>query len=365
MSAVDSSSGRAERILITGGAGFIGTNVAHRLLREGAHVKVLDSLSRPGSEANVRELLGRYPRQIEFVQADVRDAAAVRGAVQDVEHVYHLAAQVAVTTSLADPRQDFDINAGGTLTVLEAARTCQAPPSVIFASTNKVYGALADLALSPTANRYVWADRTARAAGVSESRALQFQSPYGCSKGAAEQYVLDYAHSFGLRTVVMRMSCIYGPYQNGTEDQGWVAHFVRAVLAGSPVTIYGSGLQVRDLLFVEDLVDAFEHARADIGALSGRAFNMGGGPANAASILEVLEQIERLTGLRCPTRFGPWRTGDQRYYVSDTTAFQDATGWQPRTRVNNGLAVLLQWLGRSAAPPLRSADAPLTAGGEL
>jgi CDP-paratose 2-epimerase len=353
-----------ERILITGGAGFIGTNIGRRLLREGAHVTVFDSLSRPGSDANVHELQSRHSGQVEFIHADVRDAAAVRAAVQNIEHVYHLAAQVAVTSSLADPRHDFDINAAGTLNVLEAARACAVPPSLIFASTNKVYGALADLALTTADKRYALADRAAGAAGVAERRSLEFHSPYGCSKGAAEQYMLDYARSFGLRTVVMRMSCIYGPYQNGTEDQGWVAHFMRAAMAGRPITIYGSGLQVRDLLFVEDLVDAFEYARADIGAISGRAFNMGGGAANAASVLEILDLIARLTGQHCPTSFGPWRTGDQRYYVSDTTAFHEATGWHPQTSVLEGLTALFRWLGGVRAVP-RPVAAPLAAGSSL
>jgi CDP-paratose 2-epimerase len=349
---------RGERILITGGAGFIGSNVAHRLLRDGAHVKLFDSLSRAGSDANVNELQSCYAGQMELIHADVRDAAAVRAAVQNVEHVYHLAAQVAVTSSLADPRRDFEINALGTLNVLEAARACGAPPSLVLAATNKVYGALTELALHASDKRYALAEQSKNTAGISEWHSLEFHSPYGCSKGAAEQYVLDYARSFGLRAVVLRMSCIYGPYQNGTEDQGWVAHFMRAAMAGRPITIYGSGLQVRDLLFVEDLVDAFEHARTDIDALSGRAFNMGGGIANVASLLEILDQIERITGRNCTVRFGPWRSGDQRYYVSDTTAFQKATGWQPRTSVSEGLCALFEWLGGGRAPP-RPMAAPL------
>jgi CDP-paratose 2-epimerase len=292
----------------------------------------------------MRWLASLYPGQIEFTCADVRDIDAVRVAVRDVAHIYHFAAQVAVTTSLNDPRQDFETNAAGTLNVLEAARACREPPSLLFASTNKVYGALTDIVLEESATRYIPLDPAIRAAGVNESRSLDFHSPYGCSKGAAEQYVLDYSRSFGLRTVAMRMSCIYGPHQNGTEDQGWVAHFLRAITGGHAVTVYGSGLQVRDILYVEDLVDAFECARIEIDGLSGRAFNLGGGAANTVSVVEILEHIERLTGRRCEKSFRDWRTGDQRYYVSDTRAFYRAVGWRPRTGVDAGLAALFAWL---------------------
>jgi CDP-paratose 2-epimerase len=345
------------RVLITGGAGFIGTNVAHRLLGNGAQVRLLDSLARPGSDANVRWLTRRYPQQIEFTCADVRDAEAVQVAVRDVTHIYHFAGQVAVTTSLSDPRRDFEVNAGGTLNVLEAARACRRPPTLLFSSTNKVYGALPDIELEQSETRYVPVDPRVREAGVSESRPLDFHSPYGCSKGAAEQYVLDYSRSFGLRTVVMRMSCVYGPHQNGTEDQGWVAHFLRAIMADRPITVYGNGLQVRDVLFVEDLVDAFESARANMDGSSGRAFNLGGGAANAVSVLEVLDLIENLAGRRCKKSFQGWRIGDQRYYVSDTAALQLATRWTPRTDVATGLSALWRWL-RDAERQATASDAP-------
>lgn len=362
MSAIDHRDSRTgDRVLITGGAGFIGTNVAQRLLHDGVQVKLFDSLSRPGSDANVRWLTHRYPQQLEFVHADIRDAAAVRAAVRDVDHIYHFAAQVAVTTSLADPQQDFEINARGTLNVLEAARACRVPPSLVFSSTNKVYGSLADVDLDSSQQRYIPVDARTRAAGIGESRPLEFHSPYGCSKGAAEQYVLDYSRSFGLRSVVMRMSCIYGPHQNGTEDQGWVAHFMRAIMTGRPITIYGTGLQVRDVLFVEDLVDAFEHARGDIDALSGRAFNIGGGVTNAVSVLEILQQIEQLTQRSCTKSFEPWRVGDQRYYVSDTTAFWEATRWHPRTDVSAGLAALFEWLEETSVAERARTSAPAAA----
>lgn len=354
------------RILITGGAGFVGTNLAQHLLQAGASVRILDSLARPGSERNIEWLSGRFAHRFEFQRDDVRDEQAVARAMSGVEHVFHLAAQVAVTTSLLDPRTDFEVNAQGTLNVLEAARRSAHPPSIAYASTNKVYGILPDVAVRAAATRYGPLDEALGARGIDEARHLDFHSPYGCSKGAAEQYVLDYARSYGLRTVVLRMSCIYGPHQHGNEDQGWVAHFVRSALADRPVTVYGDGKQVRDVLFVEDLVDAFERARRRIERLSGKAYNIGGGPANTTSILELLERIERLTGRALRVSYDDWRVGDQRYYVSDISSFASATGWRPRTSVDAGLGQLCAWLKpaqQAAVAP--AAVAPLAGSGAV
>ena len=343
-------------ILITGGAGFVGTNLAQRLLGEGARVRIYDSLARAGSEENIAWLEERFPRGLEFIHDDVRNAQSVRAAVKGVEHIYHLAAQVAVTTSLVDPLGDFEVNVRGALNVLEAARGATRPPSVLYSSTNKVYGVLADVPLHAREHRYEPTDAEMRARGVSELRPLDFHSPYGCSKGAADQYVLDYARSYGLAAVVFRMSCIYGPHQHGNEDQGWVAHFVRCALGGRQVAIYGDGLQVRDVLFVDDLVDAFERARAAMGALSGRAFNIGGGPANAIGVLELIRRIELRTGRPIPLRFDAWRVGDQRYYVSDASRFQEATGWRPRVAVDAGLDALCAWFAEEAPPRARGPE---------
>lgn len=344
----------AKCILITGGAGFVGTNVAKHLAGQGMQVRIFDSLARAGSEQNIAWLCDRFPDRIEFMRGDTRDRSAVEAALEGVEHIYHFAAQVAVTTSLVDPSEDFEVNARGTLNLLEAARACERRPSLIYSSTNKVYGGLADVEVQPIGNRYVPTDEIVRLSGIGETRSLDFHSPYGCSKGAADQYVLDYARSFGLHAVVLRMSCIYGPHQHGNEDQGWVAHFVRRALADMPVTVYGDGCQVRDVLFVEDLVDAFERARSGIEELSGYAFNMGGGVQNTMSVLELVEHLERIRGRPMQVSRDEWRVGDQRYYVSDTSRFSAATGWRARTGVSAGLSALCDWFEQHehVVPPL-------------
>ncbi len=327
--------------LVVGGAGFIGTNVADRLLSQGEEVVVFDSLARAGVERNLEWLRAKHGERLEFVRGDVRDRAALRPAVERAGRVFHLAAQVAVTTSLVDPMDDFERNALGTLNVLEEIRRLDTPPPLLFTSTNKVYGGLEDVPLVFRNGRYEPEDRR----GVDESRPLDFHSPYGCSKGAADQYVIDYARTFGLPAVVLRMSCIYGPHQCGTEDQGWVAHFLLQALRGEPITVFGDGGQVRDVLYAPDLVDAFLLAFENMDRLSGGAFNMGGGPGNTVSLLELLAQIEALTGARPGVDFGAWRPGDQRYYVSDTTKFRTATGWSPRHTASEGIAALYEWLG--------------------
>ncbi|MBP7147065.1 MAG: GDP-mannose 4,6-dehydratase [Acidobacteria bacterium] len=336
--------------LITGGAGFVGCNLADRLLSAGRPVTVLDDLSRPGVETNLAWLREHHGDRLRVVRGDVRDAALVRDALDGAGQVFHFAAQVAVTTSLHDPLADFEVNARGTLTVLEQIRRQRQPAGLIYTSTNKVYGALPDLELVREDRRYRPVEARVAERGIAEDRPLDFHSPYGCSKGAADQYVLDYARTFGIPAAVFRMSCIYGPHQFGTEDQGWVAHFLIRALEGHEITIYGDGLQVRDLLYVEDLVDAFLAVERDIGAHAGRAFNVGGGPANAVSLLEVLEEIAGLEGAAPRLAFEPWRPGDQRYYVSDTSRLGAATGWRPHTPVHDGLRHLRSWLVAARAP---------------
>ena len=330
------------RALVTGGAGFIGCNLADRLAGEGAEVIVFDALARPGVERNLAWLQARHGARVVPVTADTRDSRAVAEIAREADVIFHLAAQVAVTTSLADPREDFEINIGGTLNVLEAARRHRTP--VIFASTNKVYGDLGDLPLERLGEAYRPRDPAVRERGVGEARPLDFHTPYGCSKGAADQYVLDYARSFDLPTSVLRMSCIYGPHQMGTEDQGWVAHFLIQALQDRPISIYGDGRQVRDILFVDDAVNAYMAAWRRIEQVAGRPFNLGGGPANAVSLLELIAHIEQVIGRKVTLEFGDWRAGDQRYYVSDARAARRELGLPEPRAWRSGVAALAEWL---------------------
>ena len=337
-----------EPILITGGAGFVGTNVAAHFLDAGRQVVLFDSLARAGVSENFEWLRARFGSQVQLCQRDIRDAEAVSEQIERASAVFHFAAQVAVTTSLDDPRADFEINALGTLNVLEAIRQrARGPIPLIFTSTNKVYGALEDVPVATINRRHLPADATLATTGISEARPLDFHSPYGCSKGAADQYVVDYARTFDLPLAVFRMSCIYGPHQKGTEYQGWVAHFLLQALRGEPITLYGDGHQVRDLLWAPDLVEAFALGLENIGALRGRAWNIGGGPDNIASLLEIVEMIEALHGARPTIEWGDWRPGDQKFYISDTRAFQNATGWRAQTGVRAGVAQLYNWLAQS------------------
>jgi CDP-paratose 2-epimerase len=332
------------RVLITGGAGFIGTNVTTRVLADGGEAVVLDDLSRAGVKANLRTLrsLGAG-RRLRVVVADVRDRGALRRALDGVDTVFHFAAQVAVTTSVDEPRHDFEVNLGGTFAVLDEVRACATPPALLFTSTNKVYGDMLDLVTVRDGDRYVPADRQLREHGISEARPLSFCSPYGCSKGGADQYVLDFAKSYGIPSVVFRMSCIYGPHQCGNEDQGWVAHFLLQAMAGKPITIFGDGRQVRDALYVDDLVAAMALAVDGVDRFGGQAFNMGGGPANTISLLELLALVEELNGRAPSVSYDAWRIGDQRTYVSDTRRFRAATGWSPKVGVREGVERLHHW----------------------
>jgi len=336
-------------VLISGGAGFIGTNLADRLLSDGRVVTIFDNLSRPGVDRNLRWLCDRHGASVRVEIGDIRDARAVKRAVRDATQVFHFAAQVAVTTSLLDPLNDFEVNARGTLNLLEAMRARPDPPSIVFTSTNKVYGDLEDLALDAGSTRYSPSDAAVCRYGVSEARPISFHSPYGCSKGTADQYVLDYARTFKIPGAVFRMSCIYGPHQCGTEDQGWVAHFLINAIKGKPITVYGDGMQVRDILFVDDLVEAFLRAQANMDSISGQAFNIGGGPSNTTSLVELFDCIETLHGERPELEFDNWRAADQRYYVSDTRRFRNATGWHAKTSVAAGLEALYRWLQQSRA----------------
>jgi len=328
--------------MVTGGAGFIGSNLTHRLLAQGHEVTVYDNLARRGTEKNVAWLRKNHGDRFGLVQADVRDYASVVQALEGFEIVYHLAAQVAVTWSVADPREDFEINALGTLNVLEASRRSKESPIVLFTSTNKVYGGMDEVEITEHEKRYGYASLPK---GVSEAQPLDFHSPYGCSKGAADQYVRDYARIYGLRTVVMRMSCIYGPRQFGIEDQGWVAHFLISSVLGRPITIYGDGKQVRDILYIDDLLRAFEQAVDRIDVTAGQVYNMGGGPENTISVwTEFREVLTELLGHDIDANYDDWRPGDQLVYISDPTKARRALDWEPTTSVRVGIEKLFRWV---------------------
>ena len=333
------TSGGAQTILITGGAGFIGSNLAQRLLAEPElRVRIFDNLSRRGVEHNLawlRSLRGANNR-LEIIQGDVRNAKAVAQATREVSEIYHLAAQVAVTTSIDDPETDFEINAQGTLRILEAARRSPRKPFVLFTSTNKVYGSLEGVPVHAAETRY--AADTPDFPGVDEHEPLDFHSPYGCSKGTADQYVRDYARIYNLPTVVFRMSCIAGPRQFGNEDQGWVAHFLYSALAGNPITVYGDGRQVRDILHVHDLVDAMIAAREHRRTSRGQIYNLGGGPARTTSVLELLRHIENHTGKSLNLHYKEVRPGDQPLYISDTAKLERDTGWRATRSLAQTLA---------------------------
>lgn len=330
-------------ILITGGAGFIGANVARAYLDRNEPVHIFDNLSRPGVDQNVAGLRDAYPGRVLFTRADVGDREQLRKAVQNAKAIYHLAAQVAVTTSLDHPVDDFQTNLVGTINLLEAMRQAGSDATLLFTSTNKVYGKLAGIALHNTGSRWEPQASHIASAGINEEHPLQFLSPYGCSKGAADQYVLDYARSYRIKATVFRMSCIYGRYQLGSEDQGWVAHFVRQAMKGEPITIYGDGKQVRDLLFVDDLVRAMQLAHENMNVAAGEPFNLGGGSANSTSLLELIREIRRLTGNPVEIDWGPERLGDQKWYVADTSKIGKTLGWSPMVGIREGIRILHDW----------------------
>ncbi len=331
------------QILITGGAGFIGCNLTEACIRAGHQVTIFDNLSRRGSQANLDWLRASFGDGFRFVQGDIRDYPAILATASGQEAIYHLAAQTAVTTSVTDPRPDFEINALGTFNVLEAARHAGHDPVFVYSSTNKVYGGMEDAPATELATRYVL---EAYPDGVSEERPLDFHSPYGCSKGSADQYVRDYARIYGLRSVVFRQSCIYGQRQMGVEDQGWVAWFVIAAVTGKPITIYGNGKQVRDLLHINDLVRAFQMATEQIDVTKGEVYNLGGGPANTLSIwAEFGPLLKELTGREVvPAAWRDWRPGDQPVFVADVSKAQHEFGWAPQVSVRDGIARLIEWV---------------------
>jgi CDP-paratose 2-epimerase len=330
------------KIIITGGTGFIGSNAANRYLRRGVDVIIVDDLSRHGTGKNLDWL--RSQGSLEFVRLDIRDGdrlARLFRDNRDADRILHLAGQVAVTTSVTSPREDFEINAIGTFNVLEAMRLGRLTAPLIYSSTNKVYGEMTDVGAVEKNGRYAYESLPS---GVSEQRNLDFHSPYGCSKGAADQYVIDYHRIYGLRTTVFRQSCIYGYRQFGAEDQGWVAWFMIASQLGRPITVFGDGKQVRDILFIDDLLDAYDAAFAAGEAAAGRVYNIGGGPDNVLSLLELLAYIEKRQKQKLSYDFADWRPGDQKAFISDIRSARNELGWAPKTGCQRGLDLLYDWV---------------------
>ncbi len=333
------------KIFITGGAGFIGSNSANYFLKQGHSVLIYDNLSRKGGAANLEWLRAEHGDKLQFVQADIRDYDSLCQHIEGADAVLHLASQVAVTTSVQDPREDFEINALGTFNVLEAVRNYVPETAVLYASTNKVYGGMEEARVVDQGNRYGYADFTN---GVPETYPLDFHSPYGCSKGAGDQYMIDYARIYGLKTLVLRQSCIYGRRQFGVEDQGWVAHFIIAAVLNRPISIYGDGKQVRDLLHVDDLIRAYDLGIQKIDELRGEALNLGGGPQNTLSIwTEFGPLLEELANKPIQIRTGDWRPGDQRVFIADIRKAQEKLGWQPTISPQEGIRDLYQWVSQN------------------
>jgi CDP-paratose 2-epimerase len=328
---------------ISGGAGFIGSNYVNRLLARGDRVTIYDNLSRKGASHNLRWLREEHgERSFLLVTGDITDSDLLIANIRDVDVVVHLAGQVAVTTSVIHPRLDFESNALGTFNILEAARLSDRKPIILYSSTNKVYGGMEDVRVVEEQTRYHYADYPM---GVPETYPLDFHSPYGCSKGTGDQYMRDYHRIYDLPTVVLRQSCIYGPRQFGIEDQGWLAWFVIAAINDKPITIFGNGKQVRDILYVDDLMDVFDAAIDRIDQVSGEIFNIGGGPENTLSVWQEFGLIlERMLGKKIPVNWDDWRPGDQNIYVSDIRKAERGLGWRPKINVENGIDRLIKWV---------------------
>ncbi len=340
-------------VVITGGAGFIGTNLAARLLKMGHRVIIIDNLSRSSSQRNLQWLLDNHNNGLQVRICDICDSFKISELLKMAGTVFHFAAQVAVTKSVQNPVEDFKVNVEGTLNILESIRRAEDPPFLVFTSTNKVYGKLSgikliekDLRYQPVSDIY--------SKGINENTLLDFQSPYGCSKGSADQYILDYCRTYDVPASVFRMSCIYGPHQFGTEDQGWVAYFLFRIIQNLPITIYGDGKQVRDILYIDDLLEAFELVVKYKDKCNGHAFTIGGGPSNSISILECIQLLQKQCAKFPPLSFAPWRNGDQHYYVSDTSKFNNLTGWKPSVGLERGISRLYEWVSTNISSEVTS-----------
>ena len=334
------------KILIIGGAGFIGINAAYYFIQKGYEISIVDNLSRPGSEYNLNQL--RALHHITFYEEDIRNFEGISGIIQkelESEAILLLAGQVAVTTSVTNPREDFEINSLGTFNVLESMRLSKSKAILLYSSTNKVYGKMDDLAITELNNRYEYSDLKK---GINENRLLDFYSPYGCSKGSADQYVHDYNRIFNVQTVVFRQSCIYGPNQFGIEDQGWVAWFTIATLLKKQMTIYGDGKQIRDILFVTDLVKLYELAIVKRKISNGKIYNVGGGVENTMSLNELVIRLKNRFNSTIDPIFDDWRPGDQKVYVSNIEKVVSELSWSPTTTINEGIDQMANWIEKNS-----------------
>lgn len=334
-----------KKILITGGAGFIGVNLALDLLKDKENfVVIYDNLSRNGVERNLEYLISLKLKNFEFIKGDIRDYKKLKEVVNGYDEIYHLAAQVAVTKSVENPIEDFEINATGTLFLLETVRENCPSAILIFSSTNKVYGELSHLKIKEGKKRYYLIDKKN---GIDENLLLDFHSPYGCSKGTADQYIRDYFRIYQLKTVVFRQSCIYGPFQRGNEDQGWVAHFIIKAFLNEKINIYGDGKQVRDILFISDLINAYKLAVKNIEKCKGEIFNIGGGKENTFSLLELIEFLEKKLNKKIEYEFFDWRPGDQKVFISNNRKFEKLTGWKIKISKEKGIEKLIKWIEKN------------------
>jgi CDP-paratose 2-epimerase len=334
-----------QRILITGGAGFIGINATRRFLKDGWEVIIFDNFSRKGTDINLKHLIEEGYQDFTVMRNDIRtDISELNEAISQVDVVLHLAAQVAVTTSVQDPRTDFDINALGTFNVLESARKSPKKPLVMYASTNKIFGLLEGYTVREENSRYVFEDEAFHTYGVPTNHPLDFHSPYGCSKGVADQYVLDYARIYDMETVVFRQSCIYGTNQFGVEDQGWLAWFAIATILNKPLTLYGTGKQVRDALYIDDLIELYVVAVKNRAQMRGNAYAVGGGPGNTTSLLELLDVLHEKIGIRPTTSKASARAGDQPVFIADIRKAKQELGWEPKVSLNEGLDRMIDWM---------------------
>ena len=336
----------ARHYLVTGGAGFIGSNYAHRLIQRGEQVTIFDNLSRGGAPRNIAWLEETFGKDaFKLIVGDLRDADLLMDSAKDADVIVHLAGQVAVTTSVINPRDDFEANALGTFNALESARLSERNPIFIYSSTNKVYGGMEDVEIIEEATRWLYANLEH---GCSEEQPLDFHSPYGCSKGTGDQYVRDYARIYGLRSVVFRQSCIYGPRQFGVEDQGWLAWMMIAAVTGKQITVYGDGKQVRDVLHVNDLLNAYDLAVGKIDEVKGEVYNIGGGTRNVMAIwAEFGPILERLIGRKIEVVRGDWRPGDQRVFYADFRKAQRELGWEPKIDLEEGMELLFDWINQN------------------